>query len=103
MSAVQRGGRPIVGIMCCNEFVERPVQTVATRFIKPLARLCGVSPLLVPAVADGGDLEALVNVLDGLLLTGSRSNVEPQRTAEWALLNRPTGCATRWRCHCRIV
>jgi putative glutamine amidotransferase len=65
--------------MCCNEFVDRPVQTVATRFIKPLARLCGASPLLVPAVADAGDLQTLANILDGLLLTGSRSHVEPQR------------------------
>lgn len=71
--------RPLVGIMCCNEFSDRAVQVVATRFVRPLAHLSDVNPVLVPAVSDAADLDSLADVLDGLLLTGSRSNVAPSR------------------------
>ena len=70
--------RPLVGIMCCNEFADRPVQCVATRFIKPLVHLSQASPLLVPAVTEMADLDAVADAINGLLLTGSRSNVRPQ-------------------------
>lgn len=73
------GRKPLVGIMCCNERWDRAVQTVATRFIDPLARLSEVSPVLVPAVSDVADLDSIAAALDGLLLTGSRSNVAPER------------------------
>ena len=73
------GRKPIVGVMCCNEVAGRPIQAVATRFIRPLADLSGASVLLVPAVADAIDPTALAGTLDGLLLTGSRSHVYPTR------------------------
>ena len=73
------GRKPIVGVMCCNEVAGRPIQAVATRFIRPLADLSGASVLLVPAVADAIDVASLAGTLDGLLLTGSRSHVEPAR------------------------
>lgn len=69
--------KPVVGIMCCNEHWDRPVQAVATRFIKPFALISGVNPVLVPAVRDGTDVRSLAAALDGLMLTGSRSNVAP--------------------------
>ncbi len=71
--------RPVLGIMCCNEFADRPVQAVSTRFLPPLAKLSGVSALIIPAMADCADIEALSQRLDGLLLTGSRSNVAGHR------------------------
>jgi putative glutamine amidotransferase len=73
------GRKPIVGVMCCNEVAGRPIQAVATRFIRPLADLSGASVLLVPAVADAIDVGSLAGTLDGLLLTGSRSHVAPAR------------------------
>ena len=71
--------RPVIGVLCCNEVAERPIQAVATRFIEPLARYAGATVLLVPAVADTIDARALAARLDGLLLTGSRSNVAGAR------------------------
>ena len=71
--------RPVLGIMCCNEFAGRPVQAVSTRFLPPLASLSGASALIIPAMADCADVEALSQRLDGLLLTGSRSNVAGHR------------------------
>ena len=71
--------KPVIGVVCCNEMAERPIQAVATRFVAPLVRYAGVTVLLVPAVADAMDTRALAGRLDGLLLTGSRSNVAPAR------------------------
>jgi putative glutamine amidotransferase len=71
--------RPVIGVLCCNEFAERAVQVVASRFIAPLSRLSQATVLLVPALSDAADTVGLAGVLDGLLLTGSRSHVAPER------------------------
>ncbi|HWK36546.1 gamma-glutamyl-gamma-aminobutyrate hydrolase family protein [Sphingomonas sp.] len=71
--------RPAIGVLCCNERIDRPVQVVATRFIDPLSRIAGATVLLVPAITDSSDLPAVAERLDGLLLTGSRSHVAPHR------------------------
>lgn len=65
--------------MCCNDFAERPVQVVATRFLAPLSSLSGATALMVPALAELADVAALGGRLDGLLLTGSRSNLAGHR------------------------
>lgn len=71
--------RPVIGVLCCNAFVDRPVQVVASRFVEPLSTLADATVLLVPALADVADTAGLSTVLDGLLLTGSRSHVAPHR------------------------
>ena len=67
--------KPVIGVLCCNDFAERPIQSVASRFIEPLSRLSQATVLLVPALIDVLDAVSLSRRLDGLLLTGSRSNV----------------------------
>ena len=69
--------RPVIGVLCCNETLDRPVQVVASRFVEPLSRISGATVLLVPALADVMDTVAIADRLDGLLLTGSRSHVAP--------------------------
>lgn len=71
--------RPVIGVLCCNEIAERPVQTVASRFIEPLAHIAGATVLLVPALVNSLDAVSIAARLDGLLLTGSRSNVAAHR------------------------
>jgi len=71
--------KPVVGVLCCNEVHERAIQAVATRFIEPLVTYSGVTVMLIPAVADAFDPASLIDRLDGLLLTGSRSNVAAAR------------------------
>jgi putative glutamine amidotransferase len=71
--------RPVIGVLCCNEVASRPVQVVASRFVEPLSTLAGATVLLVPAISGAADVAVLADLLDGLLLTGSRSNVAPQR------------------------
>lgn len=51
--------RPLIGIMCCNETADRPIQAVATRFIEPVANHAGAMPLLVPALPDAFDAAML--------------------------------------------
>lgn len=67
--------KPVIGVLCCNEYADRPIQSVASRFIEPLSRLSDATVLLVPALIDVLDAVSLSRRLDGLLLTGSRSNV----------------------------
>lgn len=69
--------KPLVGVLCSNDFHDRPVQSVATRFIDPLTQIAGVDVLLVPAISAAIDAVSVAARLDGLLLTGSRSNVAP--------------------------
>jgi putative glutamine amidotransferase len=71
--------KPLIGVLCCNEVSERPIQAVASRFIEPLSRISGATVLLLPALPDSLDAAALAGRLDGLLLTGSRSNVAAAR------------------------
>lgn len=71
--------KPLIGVLSCNEISERPIQAVASRFIEPLAHVSGATVLLVPALPDVADVYELAERLDGLLLTGSRSNVSGHR------------------------
>jgi putative glutamine amidotransferase len=71
--------KPLIGVLCCNEVAERPIQAVASRFIEPLSRISGATVLLVPALPDTLDAAGLAGRLDGLLLTGSRSNIAAAR------------------------
>ena len=73
---------PLIGITACvedpppGELRER-IHRVGDSYIAAVARVAGGLPLLIPAMPDAIDLRALVASLDGLLFTGSPSNVEP--------------------------
>ncbi|NYT41086.1 gamma-glutamyl-gamma-aminobutyrate hydrolase family protein [Sphingomonas sp. R-74633] len=71
--------KPLIGVLCCNEVAERPIQVVASRFIAPLTKVSDATVLLVPALADAFDARSIAGRLDGLLLTGSRSNIAASR------------------------
>jgi putative glutamine amidotransferase len=69
---------PLVGLPCCTRLVgESPTHWVGEKYITAVSTAAGALPLLVPAMAEHVATEALLERLDGLLLTGSRSNVEP--------------------------
>lgn len=76
----------IVGVLCCNRSLDgRATQAVASRFVAPIARYTGVAVLLVPAIPEAVDVPGVARLLDGLLLTGSCSNLEPRRYGGAAL------------------
>lgn len=74
--------RPVVGLLCCNEVAGRAVQVVASRFLEPLSTITVATVVLIPTSSDAADVLTLSRLLDGLLLTGSRSNVAAHRSGD---------------------
>jgi putative glutamine amidotransferase len=69
---------PLVGIPCCLRSInERLFHTVNERYPNAVADAAGCLPMIIPALGPKIDCDALLDGLDGLLLTGSPSNVEP--------------------------
>jgi putative glutamine amidotransferase len=72
--------RPLIGLPCCTGFAnDRPTHWVAEKYIVAVSDGADGIPMLLPAIAERADLPDIVARLDGLLLTGSRSNIEPVR------------------------
>jgi putative glutamine amidotransferase len=72
--------RPLIGLPCCTAIAnDRPTHWVAEKYIVAVSDAADAVPMLLPAIADRADLADIVARLDGLLLTGSRSNIEPAR------------------------
>ncbi len=78
---------PIVGIPC--DVIQNglhPFHGVGEKYINAVANGAGAIPLLIPAQGPGGDLEYMaqmssdniLDIVDGLFLPGSPSNVEPK-------------------------
>jgi putative glutamine amidotransferase len=72
--------RPVLGISCCTRLVgTEPAQAVMNRYVVAAMRFGDVAALLVPALPELMSASEVAGRLDGLLLTGSPSNVEPGR------------------------
>jgi putative glutamine amidotransferase len=52
-------------------------QSVGEKYIRAVVEGAGATPLLIPSLSPPLDLGALLDQLDGLLLTGAYSNIEP--------------------------
>jgi putative glutamine amidotransferase len=71
---------PFIGIPCCVRPIwERPFHTVSDRYPQAVIDAAGCLPVLIPAVGPKIDCGAVLDRLDGLLITGSPSNVEPHQ------------------------
>ena len=69
---------PLIGIPCCIRSInERLFHTVNERYPNALSDAAGCLPVIIPSIGPKIDCGALLDGLDGLLLTGSPSNVEP--------------------------
>ena len=67
---------PVIGIPVCTRRIDDvPFHVVGEKYITAVADGAGGLPLLIPALGDRFELPALVGRLDGLLVTGSPSNV----------------------------
>ena len=72
--------RPVIGIPADRRMLgPHPFHCVGEKYITPLLRIAGALPVLIPSLGDELGLTELVDELDGLLFTGSPSNVEPHR------------------------
>lgn len=72
--------RPIIAIVSCHKMVDnQPAQAVYQKYIDAI-HFYGGNPILLPnTAADSKNFDALLAVVDGILLTGSYSNVAPSR------------------------
>ncbi|MED5622047.1 gamma-glutamyl-gamma-aminobutyrate hydrolase family protein [Ideonella sp. BN130291] len=75
------GAKPVVLIPACNRLLGRHVYHVAGKKYIDAVRLAGCQPLIVPS-ATGQELDALLDIAHGVLLTGSPSNVHPSHFQE---------------------
>lgn len=74
------GARPLIGITACNRpFGEEAAQVVIDRYMEAAMLHADVAALLIPAKPDLMDAREAAARIDGLLLTGSPSNIEPER------------------------
>jgi len=72
-----------VGIPADSRMIgPHPFQAVGEKYIRAILDGSGAQPLLIPSVAPGLDLDALLEQLDGLFLPGSPSNIEPHHYSD---------------------
>lgn len=74
---------PLVGVICCIKPVGAlPFHAVGVKYVDAVVAGAGCLPLLIPALGEKLEVSAVLAHIDGLLLTGSVSNVAPQRYGE---------------------
>jgi putative glutamine amidotransferase len=72
--------KPLIGISCCTKLfgiLGMPNHAASDTYIRATDRVVGGVPVLVPANGELADITTLLARLDGIILTGSRSNVQP--------------------------
>jgi putative glutamine amidotransferase len=71
--------RPLIGIPADRRMVgAHPFHMVGEKYARAVLDAAGAAPVLIPALAEELGFEELLERLDGLLFTGSPSNVEPR-------------------------
>ena len=73
--------RPVVGVIGSAHLVEGKfrAQRVGERNLRAVAEAAGALPLMFAGTPDITDIGALLDTVDGILLTGARANVHPSR------------------------
>jgi putative glutamine amidotransferase len=75
--------RPVLGIICCNRIVGvEPAQAVMERYIRAAMTYADVAALLIPSLPDLMAAQEVAPRLDGILLTGTPSNIKAARYGE---------------------
>lgn len=71
--------RPVVGIPACTRMLGvHPFHAVGDKYIRAVSEGADCLPFLIPALGGWYDIDAVLDRLDGLFVTGSPSNVEPR-------------------------
>lgn len=70
--------KPLIGIPADRRVLDpHPFHMVGEKYIAAVRDGAGAMPFLIPALGDSIDADDILSRVDGLLLTGSPSNVEP--------------------------
>ena len=69
---------PLIGLpACARQIGIHPFHVVGDKYMRAVAEAAGGLPLSLPALGAALDFDAVLDRFDGLLFTGSPSNVEP--------------------------
>jgi putative glutamine amidotransferase len=74
--------KPLVGISCCSKSFGPnglPNHAASDFCVRAVSDVADAIPVLLPAVGNDRDAACLLSRLDGILLTGSRTNIAPDR------------------------
>jgi putative glutamine amidotransferase len=78
-----KDARPVLGVISCNRSADnQAAQMVMTRYLNSALAFADAAGLLVPAMPALMQAREIAPRLDGLLLTGTPSNLDPQRYGE---------------------
>lgn len=72
--------KPLIGISCCTKLFGTygmANHAASDTYVRAVDQVVDGVPVLLPANGDAADVETLLDRLDGIILTGSRSNVQP--------------------------
>ena len=70
--------KPIIGIPCDRRiYTGHPFHMVGEKYLAAIVQAAKAIPLMIPVLEDPIDFDVLLGHLDGILLSGSYSNVEP--------------------------
>lgn len=74
--------KPIVGIPADRRiYTGHPFHMAGEKYLAAVVRSVDAVPLIIPVLSEMLDIKALLGHVDGILLSGSYSNVEPHRYA----------------------
>jgi putative glutamine amidotransferase len=70
--------RPVIGIPADRRMIgHHPFHAVGEKYVRAVVDAAGAIPLLIPALGEALPLDEILEKVDGILFTGSPSNVEP--------------------------
>jgi putative glutamine amidotransferase len=70
--------RPVIGLPADRRVIgHHPFHAVGHKYVQAVVEVADAVPLLVPALGDLLSVDEVLDVVDGLVFTGSPSNVEP--------------------------
>ena len=77
MSGTKR--KPLIGVSACRKQIDpHPYNVVGEKYIDGVVDGADAMAMMIPPLGSRLDIEELLGRVDGLLLTGSPSNIEPQ-------------------------
>jgi putative glutamine amidotransferase len=72
--------RPVIGLPADRRMIgDHPFHAVGDKYVRAVVEAADAVPLLIPALGDLVSIDEVLDVVDGLVFTGSPSNVEPLR------------------------
>jgi putative glutamine amidotransferase len=80
LAIIMQSKRPVIGIPADQRMIgAHPFHAVGDKYVRAVVEAADAIPFLIPALGERLGLDELLAHLDGILFTGSPSNVEPHR------------------------